>query len=254
MEAPSELKALQTFLGLAGYYRRFVKDFAKVAYPLHQLGKKDAVWVWSEECKEAFEKLKDVLANRPILAIARMDKPFKIYCDASGFAIGGILAQDDDDGKEHVVEYFSRCLKGAEVHYAITEKECLAVVASVVKFKPYVYGEKFEIITDHAALKWLSTLGETGTGRLVRWALYLQAFDYQIKHRPGTAHANVDALSRVGGKVYASWKAVEESEVSSKGLDPWEDEALLYFLEHKRHGNGVAKKQVKRVRNLPTGM
>ena len=253
MEPPRTVKALQKYLGLAGYYRRFVKDFAKIACVLYRLCKKDAVWTWDKECQEAFEKLKEALITKPVLAIARMDKPFKIYCDASGFAIGGILAQDDPEGREHVVEYFSRKLKGAEVHYGITEKECLAVVASVMKFKPYVYGEKFEVITDHAALKWLTTLGETGSGRLVRWALYLQAFDYQIRHRPGTLHANVDALSRIEEVVYAvrtTEVLSEEEVVSSKGLDPWEDEALLYYLKHRRHASGLPKKQVKRVKKL----
>lgn len=160
MGPPKNVNALQTFLGLAGYYRRFVKDFSKIAYPLHQLTKKDAVWAWKEECQEAFERLKKALTTKPVLVIARTDKPYKIYCDASGFAIGGILTQDGDDREEHVVEYFSKSLKGAEVHHGITEKECLAVLSSVVRFKPYVYGEKFEVVTDHAALKCLATLGE----------------------------------------------------------------------------------------------
>ena len=153
------------------------------------------------------------------------------------------------------MEYYSRGLRGAEIHYGITEKECLAVVASVVRFKPYVYGEKFEIVTDHAALKWLTTLGETGSGRLVRWALYLQAFDYQIKHRPGIAHANVDALSRIEEVVCAmrTTKTLsKEDEVSSKVLDPWEDETLLHFLRHRRHIDGASKKQVRRVERLAT--
>ena len=141
--------------------------------------------------------------------------------------------------------YASRLLKGAEVHYGITEKECLAVVWAVKHFRVYLHGTKFIVITDHSALKWLMTINDP-TGRLARWSLYLQAYDFEIIHRKGKKHTNVDALSR---PVLMSEKAVEEviEEISPKTLDPYEDEHLLHFLKYGKHRVGASKNQVKGV-------
>ena len=129
--------------------------------------------------------------------------------------MGGILAQVDDSGHEYVTCYISRNLKGAEKHYGITEKECLAVLWSIKQFHCYVYGSKFTIITDHSALKWLKNIKSTND-RLARWSLFLQSYDYEIVHRKGKLYLNVDALSRLNQVLM-----VKKDERSSlKNIDP----------------------------------
>jgi RNase H-like domain found in reverse transcriptase/Reverse transcriptase (RNA-dependent DNA polymerase)/Ty3 transposon capsid-like protein/Integrase zinc binding domain/Chromo (CHRromatin Organisation MOdifier) domain/gag-polyprotein putative aspartyl protease len=243
LQVPHTIKEVQTFLGITGYYRKFVKGYADIAAPLFSLLKKESVWNWNSDSQEAFEKLKKNLMEYPILRIPNLSKKFQIYTDASGLALGAILSQKDDNGEEYVCCYSSRLLHGAELHYGISEKECLAVVWAIRLYHPYLHGERFEVITDHSALKWLMNI-EDPTGRLARWSIYLQAYDFEIIHRKGSSHGNVDALSR-------SILLVEDAEDSgSKGLDPWEDYSLLSYLKNKRHQAGIAKKQCKRVENL----
>ena len=129
------VKQLQQFLGLCGYYRRFVKDFAKIAQPLYKLLKKETIWNFDEACIKAFEKLRTRLIEYPILRQADFNRPFVLYTDASGLALGAILSQSDDQGAEYVCAYASRLLKNAEIHYGITEKEGLGVVWGIKYFR-----------------------------------------------------------------------------------------------------------------------
>ena len=122
-------------------------------------------------------------------------KEFVLYTDASAYALGAVLAQIGDDDQEHVVSNASCTLKGAELHYGISEKECLAVLFAIKIFRIYLYGTHFKIVTDHSALKWLMEITDQ-TGRLARWAIYLQIFDFEIIHRRGILHTNADTLSR----------------------------------------------------------
>ena len=135
----------------------------------------------------------------------------------------------DDNSQEYVIAYASRLLKGAELHYGITEKECLAVIWAIQKYRIYLYSTKFEIWTDHSALEWLMSIKDP-VGRLARWAIYIQAYTFDIKHRPGKKHANADAISRIpinavtrSARNKASYDVVEEDDVSQKELDPLED-------------------------------
>jgi hypothetical protein len=140
---------------LAGYYRKFVPNFAHIAHPLYQLTKSSVLWNWSLACQLAFETLKKLLISHPILRMPDFSKKFHISCDASGLAVGAILGQRDEDGKEYVICYISRLLKGAELHYSVSEKEMLAVIWAIKQFRCYVYGREFDIITDHSALQYL---------------------------------------------------------------------------------------------------
>jgi hypothetical protein len=228
------VKHVQSFLGLCGYYRRFVRDFAKIAQPLNNLLKKDVVWNFDDDCKEAFDTLRNRLVEYPILRKPEFQRKFYLFTDASGFALGAILSQKDEDNKEYVCCYASRLLKGAENHYGITEKECLAVVWAIKQFRTYLYGTKFEIITDHAALCWLMTINEP-TGRLARWAIQLQAFEFSITHRKGKIHNNVDALSRPIMIAAETNSASDEFDANEKTLDPYDDEKLLHFIKQGRH-------------------
>jgi transposase InsO family protein len=194
---PSNRKEVQRFLGLCVYYRRFVKDFSKIAKPLYHLTKDDTKFKWDEDCEATFEVLKEKLTSTPTLAHPDYSKPFLLYTDASNMGLGAVLAQNDSEGKEHPIVYLSRTLSPAESNYTITELECLAIVWSVRKLHAYLDGVKFTLITDHSALQWLFDFRGSNR-RLVRWSLELQPYrDWMtIKYREGRVHLNADPLSR----------------------------------------------------------
>ena len=148
-----------------------------------------------------------------------------IFTDASGYALGAVLAQKNRDGGESFVAYVSRTLKGAELNYGITKNECLAVVWEIKQFRVYVHGNKFTVITDHAALVWLMNISDT-TGRLAMWSIYLQAYRFDIIHRKGFLHSNADALSRPPTEGIKS-HAMLNYEYSINSIYPVDDEPLL---------------------------
>jgi len=191
---PRTVKDVRAFMGLANYYRKFVKDFAKIASPLHELTKKGTKFVWTEECQSAFEALKKALTEAPIFAYPDFTKPFLLSTDASDDALGMVLGQEQN-GREVVIAYGGCKLIPAERNYSVTEREALALVVGIKGFQHYLYGRKFTVYTDHNAVRWLMNIKEP-TGRLARWALVLQQYDFEIKHRAGKNNGNADALSR----------------------------------------------------------
>ncbi len=172
LSAPDNLESLQTFLGLASYYRKFVPDFASIAEPLNKLLRKGFRYCWSPLCQEAFQKLKLLLTESPVLAFPDFSRPFIVTADASGVGLGAVLSQSYEKG-ERPVAYDSRTLSPAEHRYSVIEQEALAVVWAVKQWRPYLFGRRFTIITDHAPLSWLMSTTHS-TGRLQRWALVLQ--------------------------------------------------------------------------------
>jgi hypothetical protein len=257
---PTNIKELQCFLGICGYYRRFINNFSGIASPLFQLLQKDRVWVWTGLHQQAFDMMIQCLVSYPVLRHPDLNKPFIVHTDASTVAIAGILSQTGDDGQDYACAYESRILKGAELHYGITELECLSVVFAIKKFRIYLHGRPFEVISDHKALNWLMTIKDP-QARLARWAIILQAYDFKITHKPGKENSNVDALSRPvlppsEAKnlkkcccIFSAQK-IDEFEVSSKVLDVWEDDNLIYFLKFRKHKSGISSKQIRRVNNL----
>ncbi|XP_052858196.1 uncharacterized protein LOC128265978 [Drosophila gunungcola] len=196
--SPAKQKLMRRFLGMTGWYRRFIQNYAQMAEPLHESLKKDRVrkYELEEEGIKAFEALKTSLVSAPVLTTPDFSKPFTIQCDASTTGVGGVLFQTDEEGGEHPIAYISSKLDKAQRNYSITELECLAAILSIRKFRPYVEGMPFKVITDHASLKWL--MGQKDlSGRLARWSLKLQAFDFEIEHRKGSQNVVPDALSRV---------------------------------------------------------
>ena len=193
---PKSPRMVRSFMGLAGWYRRFVPDFASVSSPITDTLKKGTKFRFTPAAMEAFNKLKNALSSAPVLINADFKKHFFIQCDASNRGIGAVLFQKDDQGHEHPISYFSQKLNSAQMSYTVTEKECLAAVCAIQKYRPYVEGMPFTVITDHASLKWLMSLKDL-SGRLARWSLKLQAFDFQIEHRKGTLNVVPDSLSRV---------------------------------------------------------
>lgn len=196
MQTPANKRDVQVFLGMIGYYRRFIPGFASIGDPLFHLLKGEVPFNWSSSCQEAFDTFKKCLISLPLLSYPDFSKPFTVHTDASLTAIGGVLSQFDSEGLEHPVGYCSRTLNRHERNYTVTERECLAVIYSYQQFRTYLHGVKFTVVTDHASLQWLKTLKDP-EGRLARWAIKLQAFDYEIKHRAGSTHQNADCLSRL---------------------------------------------------------
>ncbi|KAI5750678.1 hypothetical protein M8J77_000323 [Diaphorina citri] len=192
---PKNLKELRRFLGMCSWYRRFIPDFAGETAPLTKLMRKKQRWEWDEPQQAAFVKLKALLASPPILSRPDFSKPFTVQTDASFSGLGSCLTQEIE-GKECVIAYASRALTGAELNYTVTEKECLSVLFSVRKFRPYLEGYKFTVITDHSSLRWIQSLSNP-TPRLARWAMELSSYDMEIVHRKGALHHVPDALSRI---------------------------------------------------------
>ena len=192
---PINVAEVRSFLGLVGYYRRFVKRFSDKAAPLNHLLHKDHPWKWTRECQEAFQTLKGEIASRPVSAYPDFSKPFRLYTDASNLGLGAILAQRQD-GKERIICCASRTLNNAETNYSTTKKECLAVVWGVQVFRPFLVATHFEILTDHYALQWLRSMKST-SAILHRWAAALEDYRFTILHRPGKLQGHVDALSRL---------------------------------------------------------
>ena len=193
---PQNLRELRRFLGMVSWYRRYIPQFSETAAPLHQLLQKRTRWTWTEEAQAAFETLRHQLATAPVLTCPDFDQPFVLQTDASQGGLGAVLTQDHD-GKERVVAYASRTLNAAERNYSVTEKECLAVVWGIRKMRPYLEGYSFTVLTDHQALKWLQSI-DSPSGRLARWSLELQQYDFKIEYRKGENNLVADALSRQG--------------------------------------------------------
>ncbi|XP_043488078.1 uncharacterized protein LOC122515007 [Polistes fuscatus] len=191
---PNNIKSIRQFLGLAGYYRRFIPAFSKVAKPLTDLLKKEALFRWESTHENAFCSLRDALCKEPILQYPNFSLPFNVTTDASGYAIGAVLSQGPV-GKDLPISYCSRILNKAEMNYSTIERELLAIVFATNYFRPYLYGREFTLITDHKPLVWLKSVKDP-TSRLVKWSLKLAEYTFKIIYKPGTANANADALSR----------------------------------------------------------
>lgn len=193
---PKNIKDLRRLLGMAGWYRRFIENFAEITAPLTELLKtgKGKSFMWTDEADSAMRTLQNSLTRAPVLANPDYEKEFVIQADASDFGIGAVLVQGSDEN-EKVIAYFSRKLSTAQRKYHTTEKECLAVLSAIEKFRPYLEGSHFTVITDHASLCWLQNLKDP-SGRLGRWALKLQQYNFKLEHRKGKLHVVPDALSR----------------------------------------------------------
>jgi len=192
---PKNAAELRSFLGLAGFYQKFVKNFSRISQPLTSLLQKDWPFSWDKEQETSFKELKKALTQAPILGIPDPRKDFTLNCDASGFAIGAVLSQKDRHGQERPVGFLSRKLTPAEQNYAVHEKETLAIIYALTKFRHYLLGTFVKIITDHASLKFLSTQPNLSQ-RQARWMEILQEYNYEIQYKPGNTNVVADSLSR----------------------------------------------------------
>ena len=192
---PTSAKAIKQWLGFSGYYRRFVKGYAEIASPLYALLKKDQKFEWNEECEESFIKLKKALTTAPVLKFPELNKEFTLTTDGSLKSIAFFLNQKDDKGFAHPISFGGRALRGPETRYTINEIEMLAIMEGVKFFSVFLANKRFVIETDHISLKYIRTLGDAN-GRLGKWGVYLMGYDFEIRHKPGTANVAADALSR----------------------------------------------------------
>ncbi|GFU51135.1 retrovirus-related Pol polyprotein from transposon 17.6 [Trichonephila clavipes] len=193
---PKNIHDIRSFLGLCSYFRRFIKGFCYLAEPLQSLLKSGVEFHWGPEEVEAFHSLKKALTSDPHTVLGMYDEraSTEIHTDASGYGIGAVLVQIQNN-VEKVIAYASRTLTKAEKNYSTTERECLAIVWATNKFRPYIFGKHFTVVTDHHSLCWLMNLKDP-SGRLARWALRLQEHDFDVKYKTGKKHSDADALSR----------------------------------------------------------
>lgn len=192
---PKTSTEIKRFIGLLGYYRKFIPDFAKVTKPMTQCLKKGSKITLNENYVECFEKCKTLLINDPILQYPDFSKEFILTTDASNFAIGAVLSQGVI-GADKPISFASRTLNTSEINYSTIEKELLAIVWATKYFRPYLFGRKFKIVTDHRPLQWVMNIKEPNS-RLTRWRLYLSEFDFTVIFKQGKNNTNADALSRI---------------------------------------------------------
>ncbi|GJU82014.1 reverse transcriptase domain-containing protein [Tanacetum coccineum] len=192
---PTTVKGVRSFLGHAGFYRRFIKDFSKISRPMTHLLKKNTPFIFSDECIQAFETLKKKLTKAPILIAPDWDLPFELMCDASDFAIGAVLGQRHE---KHFrpIHYASKTMTEEESYYTTTEKEMLAMVYAFEKFQSYLILNKSIVYTDHSALKYLFAK-QNSKARLLRWVLLLQEFKFKVIDTKGAENLAADHLSRL---------------------------------------------------------
>jgi hypothetical protein len=194
---PTKVKELQAFLGFANFYRRFVKDFAKIASPLHGLTKKDIEWKWEDHHEAAFNDLKEKFTSEPILHYPDPKKELRIEADSSGFATGGVLSILEDDGKWYPCAYLSKGLSSVERNYDIHDKEMLSIMRCLEEWRHHLEGAslRFDIWSDHKNLEYFMTSKKLNR-RQARWSLFLSRFHFLLRHRAGTASSKPDLLSR----------------------------------------------------------
>ena len=197
---PTSRKELARFLGMAGYYRSFCLNFSEIAAPLTNLLSKKVKFVWTDDCQQAFDKVKLLLQKSPVLKSPDYEKPFKLIIDSSDVGTGSVLVQEASDGLDHPVSYFSKKFLKYQKNYSVVEKETLDLVLALEHFDVYLGSTPFKIkiYTDHNPLTFLKTM-KNKNQRLVRWSLALQEYNLEIQHIPGSENVVADALSRCIG-------------------------------------------------------
>jgi len=217
-QTPSCIKHLRSFLGLTNYYRKFIKDYARYSKVLEGMcGKnKDKKLIWSEECNEAFNKLKGMMMTTPILAYPDFNENFILDTDASFDTIGAVLSQIDAHGREKVISYGSHKMNKHELGYCITRKELLAIYYFTQHFKHFLYGKKFLLRTDHKAITFMLTTKKPITPQFQTWINFLSSLDMDMEYRKGNLHSNADAISRNSCETCSQCQIIHEEAKKGK--------------------------------------
>ena len=194
---PKSIKAVKRFLGLTGFYRKFIPNYAEISSPLNDMQCKNAVFKWTRECQDAFDSLKDILCSKPILGIPNPDWTFIVKVDSSKFGVGCILEQENPESKNRmVIEYASRKFTETQRRYPAIELEVCGLMFAVKHWSCYLIGKPFVVETDSKAVQWIKGKRDH-LGKLGRWALYLENFQFETVHISGKDHVGPDALSRI---------------------------------------------------------
>lgn len=237
-QIPKTVKEIQSFLGLSGYYRKFIPNYAKIAKPMTTRLKKDAkINVNDEDYRESFNKLKTLLMSDAILQRPDFEKEFKLTTDASNYALGAVLSQDKGP-----IAFISRTLNAHEINYSTIEKELLAILWAVKQFRHYLYGRKFQLRTDHKPLIWLSNLKEPNS-KLIRWKIKLNEYQFDISHLEGKENKVADALSRL-----KEINALEKKRYKCELCDKYYASSAAKWL-HKRNKHGKGKVVMSKEKN-----
>jgi transposase InsO family protein len=224
---PGSIQDVRKFIGFANYYHDHIPNFAQVAEPLHAMTRKKAKFRWTPECEEAFQTLRHALIQPPVLGFPDFTQEFNLRTDASDVAIGAVLEQIQDN-KRVAISFKSRSLSQCERNYSTTEKEALAIIWAVGMFRNYIYGHKCNILTDHNPLAQLKTLRDTH-GRIARWFIALQEYDYEIKYEPGVKNVVADALSRPNTEIAAVFLSHREDPVPADIINAIRRETAIEF-------------------------
>ena len=217
---PTNTTEIKRFIGMTSWYRKFINHFSTLVSPINDLikgRKKGQKITWTPEAENSFINLKQALVSAPILRSPDFSQPFIIQCDASDTGLAGVLLQYIN-GEEVVIAFASRSLSRTERNYSITQRECLAVIFSIEKFRPFVEGVHFTVVTDHYSLLWLNNLKEP-TGKLARWAVKVQQFSFTLVHRKGSLNVVPDALSRIPENVDKDSKEISSLCILDVSLD-----------------------------------
>jgi hypothetical protein len=185
-----DVEDIRSFMGITGYYRRFIEGFSKIAYPITSLQKKGTKFNWSHKCQDSFNKLKELLTTTPILKVAYPDKHFIVCVDASKKGLGGILSQEG-----HIICYESQKLKEHEQKYITHDLELAIVIHALKMWRHYIMGSKFLLLTDNNGVKYLFSQPDLNA-RKARWLAFLRKFDFEVRHIKGKENKVEDALSR----------------------------------------------------------
>ncbi len=258
-QSPKSKKELKRFLGMAGFYRDFIRDFATISEPLNKLTCDNVPYTWSNECESAFNNLKQQLISRPVLAFPQLGSPFVVEVDASDYAAGGVLSQLSDDNTLHPVAYFSTAFKGSQRNWAAISKEAFALVLAIRHWHVYLAGTSFVLNSDHNPLVHLRKQKDP-TGKFARWISELEEYNYTVKYIRGKDNAKADLLSRnefassdqpdslFDNKIYAT--AVDNASFieqlqTEQTADPLISQTIHLILQGQR----ITKGRYKRIQN-----
>jgi hypothetical protein len=211
--APRNVAEVRSFMGLVGYYRRFIAGFSKIAHSITSLQRKEKKFQWTKECESSFQRLKQFLTSAPILKIANPNKYYVVCTDACKEGLGGVLSQE-----VFVVCYESKKLKEHEKNYATHDLELAAIIHALRKWRHYLMGKRFELRTDHNGLKYLFDQ-PTLNSRQIRWLEFMCKYDFDIKHIKGKENKVANALSRKVHKLHATTISMYRTEIKDRILE-----------------------------------
>ena len=252
MPVPTNVKEVQSYLGMINFYRKHIYNHSIIAAPLYNLVRKDTPFKWDENCEAAFQHFKTILTSPPILGLYDENLPVTLEADACKIGIGGIISQKKD-GKDVVIEFHSRQTNNTEKNYSATELELLGCCYIIAQARCYVFGKRFKLITDHSCLKYLSTL-RSPFGKLARWYTYLSEYDFEVVHRPGKHHSNVDTLSRLPLPETIEDNRDTDLDINSIFLLSVDDQVLSkeLFIEHQE-SDEFCNQKLKQLNNSDKG-